>query len=371
MTKRFFIIVMMLCASFFSYAQVEQASQELAEKQHKVFASELSNSLKSGKGKPIFGREGNDKQFLLVDEEPFFTEYLGWKRSQFEKRSLSSVYQSLLAVTKHKDARKKVSVNITFPLNDTEFLGQATNKSGKAIKDVYVVTTTAEVEVEATKQDVMESVTKNVLTLNWEVLVSLNKKTGAVDPKSSRAVLRSISAEPAPGGFIAEKPQPKVEPAPVTKPEPAPAPEPVRVTRPEPTPVTPQPAPVTKPEPAPAPAPVVTKPEPAPVTRPAPVAQPVVREQGKTYKVQIYSTLKYTALSELPKRFRMDNVTIEKYVVGGATYYKYVVPAGTTLSEAFAVRRQIRSQGIEDAWIAVYENGVRVSPNEGTPEFVK
>ena len=442
MTKRIFIIVMMLCASVITYAQVEQASQKLAEAQHKQFASELSNSLKSGKGKPVFGKEGNDKQFLLEDEEPFFTEYLGWKRSQFPKRNLLSVYQGLLSATKQKDAKKKVSVKITFPLDDTEFKGQATNKSGKAIKDVYTVATMASVTVEASKQGAMTSVAKNNLTLNWEVAISLNKKTGAVDTKASRAILKSISVEPASGFFPAEKQQIQavaeklikdyyqslrdarysaveipdewknplqtsakrdtegeimvalpsttsfeVKTVPALKIYVSPESyhkvalgfriainddlqsgrivsvnynelEKPRMVEPKPEPEI-----VAKPEP------VVVKPEPEPKIEPKPI--PVVTDRGRTYKVQILSALNYVAVDKLPQQFRVDNITIEKYVVGGSTYYKYVVPAGTTLSEAFAVRKQLRDKGLNDAWIAVYENGVRVSPNEGMPELVK
>jgi len=442
MTKRIFIFVIMLCISVFTYAQVEQASQKLAETQHKQFASELSNSLKSGKGKPIFSKDGNDKQFLLEDEEPFFTEYLGWKKSQFGKRNLLNVYQNLLAATKQKDAKKKVSVKITFPLNETEFKGQATNK-GKAIKDVYVVTTTASVTVEASKQGAMSSVAKNNLTLNWEVSVVLNKKTGAVDPKASRAVLKSISVEPASGLFPEERQQIQAVAEKLIKdyyqslrdarwsaveiPDEWKSPLQTSIKRetegdvlvalPSSTSFEVKTVPALKifvnpesfhkvalgfriaieddfksgritsviynelekpravepkPEVVPTPEPELPKVEVKPEPKPVPVVTPVVRESGRTYKVQILSSLKLVALDKLPQRLRgINNVSIEKYVVGGTTYYKYVVPAGTTLSEAFAVRKQMRDKGIEDAWIVVYADGARVSPNEGVPELVR
>ena len=448
MTKRIFITVMMLCTCIFTYAQIEQASQKLAEAQHKQLASELTNSLKSGKGKPVFGREGNDRQFLLEDEEPFFVEYLGWKKAQFAKRNLMSVYQSLMAATKQKDPKKKVSVKVTFPLNDVEFKGQATNKSGKVIKDVYMVTTTAAVMVEATKSGAMPSVAKNNLTLKWDVFINLNKKTGAVDTKTSKAILQSITVDPASGYFpeekqqmqaVAEKlikdyyqslrdarwsaieipddwksplqtstkretegdvrvdlpsstsfevrtvPNLKIFVSPesfhklalgfriaidenlqsgrivsvlyneLEKPrmvEPKPEPEPEIVAIPEPVRVVPAVAVEVKPE-------------------SVRVVPAVAVERGKTYKVQIFSSVKFIPIDKLPQRLRVDNITVEKYVVGGVTYYKYMVPAGTTLNEALSVRRQMRSNGIEDAWIVVYENGARVSPNEGMPELIR
>ena len=440
MTKRFFNIVAMLCVSFITYAQVEQASQKLAETQHKQLASELSSSLKSGKGKPVFGKDGNDKQFLLEDEEPFFTEYLGWKKSQFSKRNLINVYQSLMSATKQKDAKKKVSVKVSFPLNDTEFKGQATNKSGKAIKDVYVVTTTASVIVEASKLGAMSSVAKNNLALNWEVAINLNKKTGAVDTKTSRAVLRSIDVQPASGFFPEEQQQmqavaeklikdyyqslkdakwsavdiPDEWKSPLQTSTKRETEGDVRVELPTSQLFVVNTAPnlriyvspdayhkvapefrmsidddlktgriisvsynelekprIVEPEPEPV---IVAEPEPKIEVKPEPVkvAPPVVVERGKTYKVQILSSLKLVPIDKLPQRLRgIDNISIEKYVVGGTTYYKYMVPAGTTVSEALAVRRQMRDKGIEDAWVAVYQDGARVSPNEGAPELVR
>jgi hypothetical protein len=103
------------------------------------------------------------------------------------------------------------------------------------------------------------------------------------------------------------------------------------------------------------------------VVAPPPV---VPRERGLSYKVQILSLYKPIPLSDLPQRFRMNDVTIEKYNVGGVTYYKYVVPGGT-LDQAISKRRQMRDAGIEDAWIPIYEDGVRIAPSEGLPEIVR
>ena len=430
MTKRVFIIVMIACASFTSYAQVEQASQKLAETQHKQLASELANALKSGKGKPVFGREGNDKQFLLKDEEQFFTEYLGWKKSQFEKRNLLSVFQGLMSATKQKDAKKKVSMKITFPLDEIEFKGQATNKSGKAIKDAYTVTTTASAVVEASKEGAMTSIAKNNLTLKWEVLLKLNKKTGAVETKASRAVLQSIFVEPASGYFASERQQMQAITEKLikdyyqslkdakwsaveipgewkstlqtsTKREtegemmvspPTSTSFDVRTVPDLKIYVTPEAyhkvalgfkivinddlksGRITAVNYNELEKPRIVEPEPVIAAIPEPVIEvkpePVVKEYGKNYKVQILSLYKPIALDKLPKRFRMDGVTIEKYTVEGVTYYKYMVTAGT-LNEALSVRKKMRNSGIEDAWIAVYENGVRISPNEGQPEFIK
>ena len=435
MTKKVFIIAMIACASFTSYAQVEPAAQKLAETQHQQLASDLANSFKSGKGKPVFGREGNDKQFLLKDEEQFFTEYLGWKKSQFDKRNLLSVFQGLMSATKQKDAKKKVSVKITFPLDEAEFKGQVTNKSGKAIKDAYVVTTTAAVIVEAGKEGATKSIAKNDLTLNWEVLLKLNKKTGAVETKASRAVLQSIVVESASGYFASEKQQMqsiteklikdyyqslkdakwstveipdewKSTLQASTKRE---TEGQIVVSAPTSTSFDVRTVPdlkiyvnpdayhkvalgfkivinddlqsgritavnykelekprIVEPEPV-IEAVVEIKPEPVIEIKP----EPVIRERGRIYKVQILSLPKHIALNNLQKRFRMDNVTIEKYIVEGVTYYKYMVSAGSTLSEALAVRRQMRNNGIEDAWIVIYENGARISPNEGQPEIIK
>lgn len=440
--KKLSFVVIMLCASLVTYAQVEQAAQKLAETQHKQFASDLSNSLKSGRGKPIFGIDGKDQQFLLEDSEQVFADFLGWKKAAFDKRSLPTVYQGLLAATKQKDAKKKISVNISFPVTGAEFKGPATDKKGKTLKDVYTVTTTAETTVEATKQGSDKSVAKSIVTLNWDITVILNKKTGSVDSKASRAILRSITVEQTAGFFNTERQQiqsvaetlikdyyqslksakwssieiPADWKSPLQSSTKRETEGNVTVSLPTSTTFEVKTVPELKifvnadafhkvalsfkitvsddlksgkitsvsytelakpiivepePEPEPEPAPVVVAAAPVVAAKPQPQSQPVVRDRGTTYKVQILSLNKYVAISDLPQRFRVDDVTIEKYVVGGVTYYKYTVPGGTSVREAVAVRAQMRNRGLTDSWIAIYENGERVAPRDGVPEIVR
>jgi len=443
MTKRIYIIALILCTSLISYAQqVEQAARRLAETQHRQLGAEISNAMRTGRGKPAFGGATNGQQFLLADNEKTFSDFLGWKKSQFDRRTISSVFQALLSATKQKDANKKAVVRIAFPLNDVEFVGQAQNRSGKNIKDTYVVTTKTEVAAEASRQGVETSLAKNNLTLNWEVLIKLNK-AGAVDTRGSKAVLRSITVESATGFFQSEREQMQniaenlingyfqtleegryatieipdewrnplqnsirreregnvavslpsstsfdVRTVPnlkifvdqdafhridlgfsitidedlrtgrITRVDYRELDRPVAVE--QHVEVVPEPEPV---------APVVVA---APVTQSA--AQPVVTrptETGTTYKVQILSLLRHVPVSDLQQRYRVDNLVIERYVVGGVTYYKYVVTAGTSMNEALSVRRQLQSNGIEDAWIAIYRDGARINPNEGMPEIVR
>ena len=121
--------------------------------------------------------------------------------------------------------------------------------------------------------------------------------------------------------------------------------------------------------PEPAPKPVIVEPE--PVKQPEPVFQPVVpSRQGEYYKVQILFRQTFMPFSELPVVFRVQNLTVEKYTDGDNTYYKYVVPT-KSISEAFAIRDRLVEKGIDDAWIAVYENDVRIRPLQGRPETVK
>ena len=443
MTKRIFITVMILCASFTSYAQVEKEAKKIAEAQHKLFASELSEALKSGKGRPIFGSEGKDEQFLLEDDPQIFSDYLGWSKSLFDKRTLLSVYRSLLSETKQKDAKKKVSVKITFPLNEVEFKGESTNKSGKTIKNLYLVTTTAEATVEASKQGLEKSIAKNTLILSWDVLVNVNNKSGDVDTRNSRALLKSITVEQASGFFTTEKQKiqnvaetlikdyyqslrnarwssveiPDEWKSPLQSSVKRETEGDVVVALPASKSFDVRTVPdlkiyvnneayykvalgfsiainddlksgkitsvkytelekprIVEPEPESEPEPIVVyeaKPEPVIEAKPEPVkiAQPVVRERGITYKVQILSLTKYVAIADLPHQFRMDQLTVEKYNVGGVIYYKYVIPVGS-LNEALAIRRKMNNNGIE-VWIPIYENGARIAPNEGMPELIR
>ena len=96
-----------------------------------------------------------------------------------------------------------------------------------------------------------------------------------------------------------------------------------------------------------------------------PPPPPVVK--GQQYKVQILLLDSYKAIDQLPNRYRVDNLVVEKYSDG---YCKYVIPA-SSLKEALAIRSQMISKGVEDAWIAVYEDGVRVRPSQGKPDVVR
>ena len=108
-----------------------------------------------------------------------------------------------------------------------------------------------------------------------------------------------------------------------------------------------------------------------PVVQSKPVFQPVPTSRGNEYyKVQILLRQTYLPIEELPQIFRRQDVTVEKYIDEGNTYYKYVIPA-RSISEAFAIRNEMIEKGIEDAWIAVYENEVRIRPFQGKPETVR
>ena len=115
---------------------------------------------------------------------------------------------------------------------------------------------------------------------------------------------------------------------------------------------------------------VVEEPKPIPEPEPEPVSkQPVQPTKGTQYKVQILLLQSYIPIAELPQRFRVDNVAVEKYVEGKNTYYKYVIPA-KNLNEAVAIRNQMTARGIEGVWIAVYQDGERVRPYQGNPGTV-
>ena len=185
------------------------------------------------------------------------------------------------------------------------------------------------------------------------------------------------------------QPDPVVQP--VTQPEPAVQPatqlEPVvqPVIQPEPVvlPVT-QLEPVTQPviqhEPVVQPA---TQPEPVvqPDVHPEPVVQPIRQpepivhsssnttftpRQGTEYRIQIISQSFYTPISNLPARFRVENLIVEKY---SETDFRYVVPA-SSWRNANEILNRLTEMGLQ-AWIAVYENGERVRPPLGRPEIIE
>ena len=88
------------------------------------------------------------------------------------------------------------------------------------------------------------------------------------------------------------------------------------------------------------------------------------------YKVQIMAYNRKLEIKDLPQKYWIKDAIVEKYVVDGKDSWKCVVNA-SSLSEALAIRRELIGGGIEDAWIAVYENGERVRPYAGEPEITE
>ena len=58
-------------------------------------------------------------------------------------------------------------------------------------------------------------------------------------------------------------------------------------------------------------------------------------------------------------------------MISGQESFKYVIPAGTTLNEAYSVLRRLINSGIDDVWIAIYQDGIRINPNQGLPEILR
>jgi hypothetical protein len=87
---------------------------------------------------------------------------------------------------------------------------------------------------------------------------------------------------------------------------------------------------------------------------------------GKHYKVQILARSRYIAPDKLPKKFRIEGLEVEKFQLGNNTMYQYVVPAGS-LREARALRQKLINEGHPNAWITGYVHENRIQPNEGTP----
>jgi hypothetical protein len=358
------------------------------------------------------------------------------------------VFQALLPVARHRDPARKANIRVNFPINGTEFGGQARNRSGRDIRDTYVVTTQAEVTVEASLQGMQTSLAKNNLTLTWDVLIKLDR-SGAIDARGSRATLNSIAVAPTTGFFESDRQQMQsfaetlinnyyqtIQDGRFASIE---IPDEWRntlqnstrrerdgnisVSLPSSTSFDVRTVPdlkifvdqeafyridmgfsivinedlssgrITRVDFRELESPIVAvqeeelEPEPVmpvAVATPDPVAQPIVtqpsvvqpafarpNEIGRSYKVQILSLLRHVPISDLPQQFRIDDITIERYIIDGVSYFKYVVPAGTTLSEAASVRNLLVGSGIEGAWIAIYRDGARVSPNQGMPEIVR
>ena len=111
------------------------------------------------------------------------------------------------------------------------------------------------------------------------------------------------------------------------------------------------------------PAPLLTDPD------PAPIVLPVQQSTGEYYKVQFLFRGSLIDPAELPEIYKVENMTIEKYYEDDIPYFKYVVPA-RSIGEAVRIRDRLIEKGIEDAWIAVYENDERIRPLQGRPEVV-
>ena len=74
MKTKILLVVLMLCAYFTGYAQVEQTAKEMAEIEHQRFANELPNALAKGKT-DIFGLSLERNQFFLTEDINTFTEF--------------------------------------------------------------------------------------------------------------------------------------------------------------------------------------------------------------------------------------------------------------------------------------------------------
>jgi len=346
----------MWCANFILHAQVEQVAQQLAESEYQKFAERLPNDFANGKMDLLGNAKALKKQFLLEENAKVFADYLGWNGKKYSQRTLGTVYQALSKNAKEgKNNPNPVTVRFDFPAQPAETKVTIQNdKKGpnverKATVVSYVATTKVDVQVEVGK-GVESSIANNTITLVWDGRLRL--VNGAVDetkeitpPKLRTIVFGSgkDTSEP-----VAEPPK---------------ASEEVRVEREV------EPAPVEEPKQEP-----VTQPVSEPPTQidSRPVSQPVrsITPSGREYyKVQILLLQQYVPLAELPERFRVENVIVERYFEGQNTYYKYVIPANN-LNEAFAIRNRMNDRGILDAWIAVYEDGQRIRPYQGQPENV-
>ena len=101
-----------------------------------------------------------------------------------------------------------------------------------------------------------------------------------------------------------------------------------------------------------------------PVVQPA-APRPAIAVSGRHYKVQIMAHTSYVPIANLPQRFRVENLVVEKYADND---FKYVLPANSQ-SEAIAIRDQMSQRGIE-SWVVTYEDGARL-PTRATPEIVE
>ena len=360
----------MLCTSFMLHAQVEQVAQQLAENEYQKFVEELPIAFARGRTDMFGNAKALKKQFLLEEDAKIFADFLGWDRKKYSQKTLGNVFIALSNNSKAgKNNPNPVSVTFDFPVFPTESKvtvqkdKKGPNVAKKETVVSYVATTKADVQVEVQKQGVGPSVAHNNVSLVWDGRIRL--VNGEIDTrrKNSPPILRTIVISSVTGAS-APKEEPRQE-VKVTEPEvpytPPVVEEPKQEFEPDPDPVVSQPT--TQP--------VVSQPATQPTTQPVtqPAQQPVAPAGREYYKVQILLLQSFIPPAELPSRFRVENVVVEKYNDDQQTYYKYVVPANS-LNEAFAIRNRMVERGISDAWIAVYVNGERVRPYQGQPVSV-
>ena len=354
-------VALMLCTSFILHAQVEQEAQQLAENEYQRFVEELPKAFANGKTN-LFGNSKTlalKKQFFLEDNAKVFADFLGWDKKKYSQKTLGTVFQALSNNAKPgKKNPNPVTVTFDFPAQPTETkVTIQDNKKGpnvekKATVVSYVVTTRVDVQVEANRQGVDPSIASNSIMLVWDGRLKLANGELDTKAKNSPPILRTIVI-----GYEEDSSEPVEEKTKIV--------EVIKYVEREV--VVP---PVVEPKQEPA---TTTPPVSEPVIRPVsePPAQTVSRPVSPTgrenYKVQILLLQSYVSPTALPEKFRVENVTVEKYTDSQYTYYKYVIPANS-LNEAFAIRNRMNERGILDAWIAVYENGIRVRPYQGQPE---
>ena len=361
MRTKITFVALMLCTSFMLHAQVEQAARQLAENEYQKFVEELPNAFAKGRTDLFGNAKALKRQFLLEENAKVFADFLGWDRKKYSQKTLSNVFLALSNNAKAgKNNPNPVTVTFDFPAQATEV--KVTVQQDKKGPNVtkretvvsYVATTKADVQVEVRKQGVEPSIAYNNVAMIWDGRIRL--VNGEVDnKKSSPPILRTIVISSVTDSSEAQEEQiyEEIVVAPVIAEAPVVVEEPKPELVPEPEPPVSQT--VTQP--------VVSQPAPQPVSRPVP---PSGREY---YKVQILLLRSYIPPAQLSEKFRVENIAVERYNDGGIIYYKYVIPANN-LNDAFAIKNRMNARGIEDAWIAVYENGIRIRPYQGQPENV-
>lgn len=356
MTTRIIIVALMLCTNFIVHAQVEDVAIQLAENEYIKFADELPNALAKGNATIFKNARALKKQFFLEENANVFADFLGWDKKKYSQKTLGSVFLALSEKSKPENLNP-VSVTFDFPAQPTE--SNATvpidkkSASKKTAMVSYVVTTKANVTVEVSKNG-QTSIAYSNITLVWDGRLRL--VNGEVDDKQTMTapILRTIIINPVDNS--SEPKEPKEEPIE----DKFVAPE---VTAP----------PVVIDKPTQKTAEVVTETVINVASQPAlppPPPPPVQSSKGEHYKVQFLLLHSYVSPADLPQKFKVENTIVERYSDGQNTYYKYVVPVNS-FREALALRDQLVERGIDDAWIAVYENEERVRPLQGQPENIQ